>query len=329
MRRPPRLVARTLTAAFGTAVVILTVVFAVLMVEARSRVRAAATEKLSVAGRVFTALEARHQQDQLATIATIAENPTLKAALDTYFAERQFSDVPADQEHSLRDTVILEAEKLAELTRADALAILDTGGYVFASAGPARDHWPEGERIALPIGGPSTFHDIVSLPTGAFRIAGAALRFGDRDVGALIIGNSLDANYARELANLASADVIITVDGDVAASTVSGRVAADLVRTDTDADALRFSDGEEYAIRTLIASGPARIYTLASIDAAASTATRDALMALGTIALGAFALSAIGSFWLARSLTDPIDRLSSEVAVMTASRDLRRHQWGA
>ena len=35
-------------------------------------------------------------------------------------------------------------------------------------------------------------------------------------------------------------------------------------------------------------------------------------------------LSALGSFWLARSLTDPIDRLSSEVAVMTASRDLRR-----
>lgn len=140
MRRPPKLVARTLTAAFGTAVVILSVVFAVLMVDARSRARAAETEKLGVAGRVFTALEARRQRDQLASIATIAENPTLKAALDTYFTERQFAGIPVDQRNSLRETVLLEAEKLAELTRADALAILDAGGSVFASAGPSWDH---------------------------------------------------------------------------------------------------------------------------------------------------------------------------------------------
>jgi len=324
MRRPPRLVARTLTAAFGTAVVILSIVFAVLMVDARNRVRAAETEKLGVAGRVFTALEARRRQDQLATIATIAENPTLKAALDTYFTERQFGGMPAAQEQALRDTVILEAEKLAALTRADALAILDSGGSVFASAGPSRDRWRQGEQVALPIGGPSTFYDIVSLPAGAFRIAGAALRFDDRDIGALIIGTSLDANYARELSNLASADVIITVNGDVVASTVNERVATDLVSTDSDTDEIRSSGGEEFAIRTLIESGPARIYTLASIDAAASTATRDALTALVAIAFGAFVLSALGSFWLARSLTDPIDRLSGEVAMMTASRDLRR-----
>ena len=324
MRRPPKLIARTLVAAFGTAVVILSIVFAVLMVDARRRVRSAETEKLGVAGRVFTALEARRQQEQLATIATIAENPTLKAALDTYVAERQFADMPADQETSLRGTVILEAEKLANLTRADALAILDADGHVFASAGPARDHWPPGARIPLPIGGPSSFYDIVSLPTGAFRIAGAALRFDDRDVGALVIGTSLDANYARELSNLASADVIISVNGGIVASTVDEGVAAELVGADGGTDEIRSSGSEEFAVRTLIAFGPARIYTLASIDAAAGTATRDALTALGAMALGGFVLSALGSFWLARSLTDPIDRLSSEVAVMTASRDLRR-----
>jgi putative nucleotidyltransferase with HDIG domain len=71
-------------------------------------------------------------------------------------------------------------------------------------------------------------------------------------------------------------------------------------------------------------SGAARIYTLASIDAAARAATRDALMALGTVAFGAFVLAALGSLWLAQMLTEPIDRLSGEIAMMTASRDLRR-----
>lgn len=75
---------------FGTVAVILSVVFIVLMVDARDRVRTAETEKLSVAERVFTALEARRQLEQLATIATVAENPTLKAALDTYIHRAQF-----------------------------------------------------------------------------------------------------------------------------------------------------------------------------------------------------------------------------------------------
>ena len=322
MTRPPRLVTRTLAVTFGTVAVILSVVFIVLMVDARDRVRAAETEKLRITERVFAALEARRQREQLATIATIAENPTLKAALDTYFTERSFADLPADQETSLRDTVTLEAEKLEALTPADVLAILDVGGYVFTSAGPSRDRWPRDERIALSIGGLPRFDDIVSLPQGAFRISGAALRLVDRDVGALVIGTSLDAGYARELSNLASADVVITVNGEIVASTAPEDVSADLVSAENETGETRTLGGDEYAIRTLIASGSVSIYTLASIDAAARGATRDALMALGTVAFGAFVLAALGSLWLARTLTDPINRLAGDIQTMTASRDL-------
>jgi putative nucleotidyltransferase with HDIG domain len=162
------------------------------------------------------------------------------------------------------------------------------------------------------------------LPRGAFRIAGSVLSLRDREIGALVIGTSLDANYARELANLASADVVITVNGMVAASTAPREVAADLVNAGGRTAETATLDGEEYAIRTLAGSGPARIYTLASIDAAARTATRDALMALATVAFGAFVLAALGSLWLAQTLTGPIDRISGEIAMMTASRDLRR-----
>ena len=312
-----------MTVTFVTVAIILSVVFIVLMVDARARVRASEVEKLSVAEKVFTTLEARRQQEQLAAIATVAENPTLKAALDTYFTERDFTGLPAEQEQSLRDTVTVEAEKLATLTGADVLAILDSSGRIFVSAGPLRDRWPAGEHIAIPATS-TTFHDIAVLPQGAFRISGSVLGLLDRDIGALVVGTSLDANYARELSNLASADIVITVNGMVAASTAPGDVAADLVKTGTDAADTAALNGEEYAIRTLVRSGRARIYTLASIDAAAQTATRDALTALATVAFGAFVLAALGSLWLAQTLTDPIDRLSGEIAMMTASRDLRR-----
>ena len=324
MRRPPRLLARTLAVTFITVALILSLVFMLLIVDARDRVRTAEIEKLSVAERVFTALEARHQQEQLAAISTVAENPTLKAALDTYFTESRFAGLPADQVTSLHDTVAVETDKLAALTRADVLAILDGAGTVFASAGPSSDQWPRHLRIVMATGDSSTFQDIVTLSTGAFRISGAALRLEDRDVGALIIGTSLNANYARDLANLASADVVITVNGNVVASTLPGNLATDLVSGRSEAGETRTLNGEEYAIRTLVASGPARIYTLASIDAAARAATRDALMALGAVALVAFVLAGIGSLWLARTLTAPIDRLAGDIGVMATSRDLRR-----
>ena len=67
-----------------------------------------------------------------------------------------------------------------------------------------------------------------------------------------------------------------------------------------------------------------RIYSLTSIDAAAREATREALRALGTVALGGFVLAAFGSLWLARRLTDPIKRVAGDIATMTAARDFGR-----
>jgi putative nucleotidyltransferase with HDIG domain len=318
---------------FVTVAVILSVVFVVLTLEVRSRVRAAEIGRLSLTERIFTTLEARRQQEQLATIAIVAENPTLKAALDTYFAESSFSDLPADHAASLRETVTVEAEKLATLTGADVVAVLDATGRVFASAGISRDHWSLGELIEAPSNESSTFEGVAALSRGTFRYVGAPLRLVDRDVGALVIGAGLDTEYARELAGLAGEDVVITVSGDVVASTMPDDVTRDLVSTtrgrEADGEAAATApqgtfalNGEEYAVRTLLASGPARVYTLSSIDAATGAATRNALWALGTLALGAFVLAGLGSFWLAHTLTGPIDQLAGEIGMMAASRDL-------
>jgi len=319
---------------FGTVAVILSVVFIVLMVEARDRVRATEVEKLSLAERIFTTLEVRREREQLATIAAVAENPTLKAALDTYFTESAFSDLAPDQETSLRDTVTREVDKLAALTGAGVLALLDSSGHVFASAGASRAPWPRGTSIVTSPDG-SSFQGVAVLPEGAFRYFGAPIRLADLDVGALVIGTRLDAAYAGEIAALANADVVITVNNQVVTSTLPSSVATDLVSNErTRAGSGKAAKpepkgtyalgGEEYATWTLLASGPARVYTLTSIDAAARAATREALTALGMVALGAFSLAAFGSFWLAHALTGPIDKLASEIGMMAAAHDLRR-----
>jgi putative nucleotidyltransferase with HDIG domain len=321
---PPRLVVRTMAVTFVTVALILFAVFIVLTVDARDRARAAEIDKLQVSERVFTALEARRQQDQLAAMATLTENPTLKAALDTYVTEENFSGIVPAQERELRDTVQREADKLAQATAAEVLGVVDTSGMIFVSAGPARDRWPVGQHVDLGPRSQVAFQRVAVLHGQAFRVSAAALQLGDRAVGTLVLATSLDSAYATELAGLSGAGVVITVNHAIVARTIPANLAAALVARGDDSGANATLDGEEYAVGMLLSSGPARIYTLTSIDAAARAATRSALVALASIAGGSMVLAALGSLWLARTLTRPINHVAESIATMTAARDFGR-----
>jgi putative nucleotidyltransferase with HDIG domain len=320
MKTPPRLVARTLMVTFVTVAAILTVVFIVITLDVRDRVRAAEIDKLRVSESVFTALEAKRRQDQVAAMATLAENPTLKAALDTYFSERGFNGSSDEQ---LRATVTGETAKLAASVPAEVLAVVDVDGRIFTSAGPLAGRWPAGAEVRIPTGTSPTFEGVVVVPSGTFRVSAARLMFDDRAIGALVAGTSLDANYAQELSNLSRAGVVIAVGGSIVARTVSDAVARDLVASDEEGGT-RTLGGEEYAVRLLPDLEPARVYTLTSVDAAAHEPTQAALYALAAIAGGGFVLAAIGSLWLARQLVEPINRVSGEIATMAAARDFGR-----
>ncbi len=320
-RRPPTLLARTLAVTFATVAVMLAVVFIILTIETHDRVRANEIERLQVSERMFTALEARRQHDRMATVATLAENPTLKAALDTYSAEQIFGSVEQAQDDLLTRTVQHETEKLAEAAGGEVLAVIGPDGRVITSAGPLAARWPAGAVVdAAPDDAP-TFQDVTVLPSGAFRVTGARLRLGDRDVGMLVTGSSLDGAYAKELAAVSQAGIVITVNGKVAATTVSDTVGRELSAAPL-ADGIQTLGGEEHAIRTLLAAGPVHIYMLTSVDAAARSSTRRAMIELGSVAVGSLLLAAITSLWLARMVTSPINHVAGSIATMTAARNV-------
>jgi len=321
VRRPPGLAAKTVAVTFVTVAIILTIVFVVLIVGARDRMREVETAKLDASSRIFRLFEDRRDKDQLATTATLAETPTLKAAFDTYVTEARLGS--SDDRLQAQQTVTRELEKLAAVTSASVLAILDRDSRVFASAGSARQQWPPNERVALSTRESTSFHTVAVVPAGVFRVSGAPLQLDSRDVGTLVLGTSLDHAYAEVLADLSGADIVITVSHKVVARTVPEEVTRDLVAAGEPAKTAQLN-GEEYAVRTLLSSGPVRIYSLSSIDVAARAATRDAMEDLGTVALGGFVLAAIGSLWLARTLTHPIKRVAGDIATMTASRDFGR-----
>jgi putative nucleotidyltransferase with HDIG domain len=181
------------------------------------------------------------------------------------------------------------------------------------------------EHVTLSRGSAGTFQTVAVVDDGAFRVSDVPLRLDDRQVGTLVLGTSLDNAYADVLADLSDAGIVITVNHEVIASTVPEQVTRDLVAAEEEPNETRRQlNGEEYAIRTLFSSGPVRIYSLTSIDAAAREATGEAMKALGIVALGGFVLAVFGSLWLARTLTHPIKRVAGDIATMTAARDFGR-----
>src|SRR5581483_12477371 len=87
LRRAPGLLLKTLAVTFLTVFVLLVLVFALVTMRVHGQVRDSATASLESTERLFAQVETRRQSEIRAIAASGAENPTLKAALDTYEAE--------------------------------------------------------------------------------------------------------------------------------------------------------------------------------------------------------------------------------------------------
>ena len=70
--------------------------------------------------------------------------------------------------------------------------------------------------------------------------------------------------------------------------------------------------------------GPITVYAMESIARSTHRATRNAVQSLGYVAIGAMALGALASLWLARALANPIDQLSQQLRQIASSHDFSR-----
>jgi len=324
-RRPPRLVVKTLTVTFVTVFALLVVVFVVVTVTVRSQVRESVAANLESSQRMFAALETRRQRELVAQAGTLAENPTLKAALDTYQSESKTgSDAITAQ---LLATIDGELRKVAARIEADALVLADMRQNTLATAGRMGDRWPRGRTVALSVATETGGFDGIARVNGAtFRAVAVPLEYGDGTrVGTLYLATSLDTEYAQELARFAGTRIALVSDQLLLASTLSATSARQFEAAVAAARPVAGSvslDGESYAFRRLFVIGDTLVYALGSIDESASGPTRQAMVSLGFIAIGAVSLALLGSVTLARLLSDPIGRLSTALAAMAASRDV-------
>ena len=325
-RQPPRLVVKMLAVTFLMVFVLLVVVFVVVTVSVRDQVRQSVTTSLESSQRMFAKLETRRRGELVGQAGTLAENPTLKAALDTYQAEAQTASRVVKEQ--LLATIDGELEKVAARIESDAIVLADMHQNTLAAAGRLSDRWPRGRPIALsPINDGNTVDGIAHRNGETFHLVPVPLQDSDgTTIGTLYMATNLDAEYAKELERLAGTPTAILSDGLLLVSTLSPNTArefeAAVALAKPSADTISL-DGESYAFRRLEAVGDTVFYALRSIDESSRGATRQAMSSLAFIAVGAVALALFGSVTLARLLAEPIGRLSSSLAAMAASRDVR------
>jgi len=316
--RAPRLVTRTLVSSFLTVALVLGAVFAVLSIRVREQVRQSVADNLASAQQVFQRVEARRQQDVRAAVATLAENPTLTAALDIWLSERASALERTSEE--LLTTVQRESDKMAARVTAGVLAVADAEGRIVASSGRLAGSWPRGVTIEGRTSASAATDRSARVGSGVYHVISAPLQQAGATIGSLELGTALDGAYARELADLSRGHAAIVQGPAVLASTLSGPEARDLATYVGDAVTVASTltlAGESWAVQPLLQLGDVTFLALASIDAAAAGQTTAALRSLAWVGLGAIVLAAIGSVWLARTLTNPIDQLSRSLLKMT------------
>jgi putative nucleotidyltransferase with HDIG domain len=322
-RTPPRLVARTMIATFATVGFVLAAVFVMLSLAVRGTVRSTVADRLDTGQRILSALEQRRSYQMQAQVATLAENPTLKAAMDTYHAE-MWLDHGADS-RQLLDTIERELEKLADRIQPDIVAVTDPSGSIVALAGRKQALWSEeGASRRLPA---ATADGFLALPGAVFRFASAPLVLqdgGNAVLGTLLLGTALDADYASELTRLSGAGTLIVSRDAIVASTLApattSALTSPVVASLASTDSIMLGH-QQYAVKLLFRHGDAAAYALDSVDASAEPLLKAALRATLLIALGSLALAAFASLWLARTVARPIDTLSRSLTVMAQSRD--------
>jgi putative nucleotidyltransferase with HDIG domain len=325
-RRPPRLLIRTLAVTFATVATLLVAVFFAVTMTVRNQVRQAVVANLSASQRMFSAMETRRQREMRAQAATIADSPTLLAAIDTIQIEARSH--LADNNAGALETIDRELRKVASRVEADALVLVDARGTTISSTGRFADRWPRGRAVAtLDLADRGSFDGVTRVQDALFRLIAVPLELPDAQVGVLYVATALDRGFADDLARMSGTKTAVLTDSQVVATTLNERQAHQFeaaVAAGRPADGIVTLAGETHAFRRLFAVGETVFYALSSVDESSRTALREAMESLAAVGAVALILGLLGSFALARLLTEPIDRLSTSLAAMAAAHDAAR-----
>lgn len=312
----PRLVVWLTAVNFAVLAGVLGLVFVLLSSQTRGRLEQAAAHDLERSQQWFADIEARRTREWRLQAQSIAENPTLKAAVDTYVTEAAAGTPPS----SLLPTIDQELAKVAATLDSDAVVLVGLDGRVLSSSGSAGQDWRRDQPIVGLADADDAAGRSVVESARLYLTTSVPLSIGPDLLGTIVAAVPLDDAYAAGLASGAGAEVVVVHGGRVVARSpgvppeLSGERFA---RDDVGAGA---ADG--FVVRPLTTVGTTSVYAVSSVAQAAAAATAGITQVFAAVGVVALALAVVASIWLARVLAAPIEQLTASLAAMAAARDL-------
>jgi signal transduction histidine kinase/CheY-like chemotaxis protein len=310
--------------AVGSALVVILVVggaFLGLSFEIRSITKRFFADELRRNQSALLNVQHRSQEQLLWTSSVLTENPTLRAAIETY---REESASGRGGRTALLETIEGEVEGLVAGLNKDLLVVTDGRGHVLAArerhgAAPASgtDLSKVAEvRRALDPSEPSdsSGFGIAHFGPAYFQVAYVPILLRGFPIGVLILGDRIDAGYVEQLRRAVGGEVVVASRDTVIAATVpvSARAIAAVDTRSGRAATVRLEAAEYVVARLPLgvdpAGAPVALHLLHPLTPALTQLNRALLFGFLLFAVAAVVLVAIGSAVMGRSLLQPLSR---------------------
>jgi len=308
-----------------TAVSVLTA-FLTISVQIRRSTRELLASTLAHHQRMLLSLEERDLEQLVRTSTLMTDNPTLRAAMETYRLE---THPGARTRSDLLGTVETEAAKIAAGLARDLLIVTDHEGRVLASGGrrgfgltpgTSFGSWPVVRRALAqdaPVG--SQNFAVMRFDDRYFQVGCVPIVLQGYIIGTLTVGDLLDRDYVARLHRSFDSQIVVMASGRVLGSTL------DAVHPDGPAPALEAPAGshapgpppvvrigrEDFVAAPLSLGtdqegGPVSVVLLHSLTAAMAPANRSLLWTLLSCGSIAVLLAGVAASATSRSVLRPL-----------------------
>ena len=313
-------------AALGAAAMagVVAVTFWALGVEIRANTLESFAREMQRNQRVLQELQQANARELLFATSLISQSPAFQYSLQTYQAEVNAGGRP---DARLVGEIEDQLRRLVHSVNGDLLVVTDDSGRVFASVGEHGAAVPRGFalrdlqalRHALDPNAPADSGGLAVLRTGAghFQVAVYPLVQDGFTLGALVLGQRLDAAFVEKAHATSDASIVLMAGSSIIgasdstlAQPATGAVLA--TRALNDEHTVRLGD-EDYVVAAVVLGetqdlAPVRLWMVQSLTRRVNALTRPLREKFLIYGLVAVLVAAIGAALVARTVLGPFQR---------------------
>ena len=320
-------------------VLVVGVAFFGLSLEIRKNTKRFFTDELHRNQRALLNLQHRRLEQLLWTSTVLTENPTLRAAIETYRSE---TGGGRRDRAELLETIGHEVEGIMAGLGKDLLVVTDENGRVLAARARRGDAPAAGTDLSGSMSVRRVLDAAFPSDSSAFGVAAfggvpyqtayVPITLRGFPIGALILGDRLDRGYVQELRaalggevavagprTILAATLPVTAPALGAAAPLDGRGPGSLLAGDP-------GEEQEYVVAALpLGAGPAgepiSLFLLQPLDPVLAPLNRDLYVGFLFYATGAVLLVGLGAGIIGRSLLRPLSQFVRYMETVAATGD--------